>query len=621
IALCLVVILTTVAEDTPTNTVWFPSDSPPLQSNAIQRLLRLLGKYGSDDPRSLKRVYLSNRSITCNDGSQAGFYLRKSQSSKQWIVYLEGGWYCYDHTSCRNRWLRLRHLMTSTQWPDTRDVGGLLSPNEDENPFWHNANHVFVPYCTSDSWSGTRATPEGMFSFMGAEVLVQVVRDLIPLGLEGARSLLLAGSSAGGTGVMLNLNRIHNLVHHELGLKHVDVRGVSDSGWFLDRVPYSPNGLASIGAIHKGMDLWKSRIPHNCVAKYRTEPWRCFFGYRLYPTLTAPLFVFQWLFDEAQMSVDNVGSPVTKQQWDYIHKMGDSMRRTLTNVTAVFAPSCISHSVLTKKDWNMVKIDDVSLPQALHCWEQMPIGNQRNNTTRSQIETNQPCAKSLRKLLRSGATKGNGTSVESRRNHAKSSTKTQKARSAVAGKTQKRKTASDSIQEQENENGRRGKNKGKRRERNRGERRMKKEKHERRKAAGHSFVDPCQIQCQYDSNDQMKIFSGRRKAERGKQNNGNNHTAMFNGTRPQRSVIPSGKRKCVQGCHFRLIEHCTWPQCNHRCPKLHNPYTGEEMDFIELLKSFGLDMKSVANALGIDIHTLNSMDHEELLNLLTQRAN
>lgn len=45
------------------------------------------------------------------------------------------------------------------------------------------------------------------------------------------------------------------------------------------------------------------------------------------------------------------------------------------------------------------------------------------------------------------------------------------------------------------------------------------------------------------------------------------------------------------------------------------------MDFIELLKSFGLDMKSVANALGIDMHTLNSMDHEELLNLLTQRAN
>lgn len=117
----------------------------------------------------------------------------------------------------------------------------------------------------------------------------------------------------------------------------------------------------------------------------------------------------------------------------------------------------------------------------------------------------------------------------------------------------------------------------------------------------------------------MYLFAGRRKG--GKLVNGNNHTAIFNGIRPQRSVIPSFKRKCVKNCHFRMIERCTWPQCNHSCPKLHNPFTGEEMDFIELLKSFGLDMKSVANALGIDIHTLNSMDHNELLNLLTQRAN
>lgn len=42
---------------------------------------------------------------------------------------------------------------------------------------------------------------------------------------------------------------------------------------------------------------------------------------------------------------------------------------------------------------------------------------------------------------------------------------------------------------------------------------------------------------------------------------------------------------------------------------------------MELLKSFGLDMDSVATALGIDRHTLNNMDHSELLNLLTQQAN
>lgn len=150
-----------------------------------------------------------------------------------------------------------------------------------------------------------------MFSFMGAEIVLQVVRDLVPLGLENASSLLLAGSSAGGTGVMLNLDHVHNLVHHDLGktniflsllyhsikilsmisiinagLKHIAIRGVSDSGWFLDRAPYSPNGLSPVDVVHKGMELWKARMPHNCVNKHRNEPWRCYFGYRLYPTLT-----------------------------------------------------------------------------------------------------------------------------------------------------------------------------------------------------------------------------------------------------------------------------------------------------------------------------------------------
>lgn len=49
--------------------------------------------------------------------------------------------------------------------------------------------------------------------------------------------------------------------------------------------------------------------------------------------LAAPLFIFQWLFDEAQMLADNVGPPMSKEQWDYIHAVGDDLRRTFTNVS------------------------------------------------------------------------------------------------------------------------------------------------------------------------------------------------------------------------------------------------------------------------------------------------
>lgn len=123
ITLCLAAFAAAIiADEKSTNTFSISLNSPmDFQSNTIQKLISILGKYGLDDQRGLKRVYLSNRTITCNDGSQAGFYLRKSHGSRRWIMYLEGGWYCYDHKSCRSRWMRVRHLMTSTQWPETRD--------------------------------------------------------------------------------------------------------------------------------------------------------------------------------------------------------------------------------------------------------------------------------------------------------------------------------------------------------------------------------------------------------------------------------------------------------------------------------------------------------------------
>ena len=32
-------------------------------------------------------------------------------------------------------------------------------------------------------------------------------------------------------------------------------------------------------------------------------------------------------------------------------------------------------------------------------------------------------------------------------------------------------------------------------------------------------------------------------------------------------------------CSHHLIDHCDFPQCNTLCPKMRNPFTGDEMDF------------------------------------------
>lgn len=69
------------------------------------------------------------------------------------------------------------------------------------------------------------------------------------------------------------------------------------------------------------------------------------------------------------MTADNVGAPVTPQQWDYIHRMGNALRASFRDVSAVFAPSCVSHSILTKREWLHVSVDDVTVAHAIRCWE------------------------------------------------------------------------------------------------------------------------------------------------------------------------------------------------------------------------------------------------------------
>ena len=178
-----------------------------------------------------------------------------------------------------------------------KTVGGILSSDREENPHFADANHVLVPYCSSDSWSGTApADPKAgtRFSFLGAEILAEVVRELFSWEKLGSgRELYLVGSSAGGTGVLVNLDNIADLVR-SLG-SHMRVRGVVDSGWFLDNDPFSESGEARPGpaaTVSTGASLWRARVPDSCAQHFPGNEWKCFFGYRLYPTMKSRFRIY-----------------------------------------------------------------------------------------------------------------------------------------------------------------------------------------------------------------------------------------------------------------------------------------------------------------------------------------
>lgn len=72
---------------------------------------------------------------------------------------------------------------------------------------------------------------------------------------------------------------------------------------------------------------------HDVILAWKCVPKSSDFG--LNHPRAGPVFVVQWLFDEAQLTVDNIqltGQPVQEGQWRYIQNLGIELRNTLKDV-------------------------------------------------------------------------------------------------------------------------------------------------------------------------------------------------------------------------------------------------------------------------------------------------
>ena len=306
---------------------------------------------------------------------------------------------------------------------------------------------------------------------------------------------------------------------------------------------------------------------------------------------TAPLFVFQWLFDEAQMRADSVGAPVTKKQWDFIYDTGIALRASLDNVTAVFAPSCIGHAVLTKRDWLQIKINDISLADALRCWAQSRHRNNKDLVQRTS-DSNKKLNNNRKRR------KKHGRRMSERNEHQKPHREQQKHRRRNGNKKKLKNIGAIVSADLNNVS--------------------------TTPASTTAMSDQLTYFSNFKSPGKKRNgTSSEMSKTRRRKNNASNHSEQNNYhkqnqdqyTHHHQSAEPLSSR-----CSLRLLERCTWPQCNHSCPSITNPLTGKEMRFLELLASFGLDIEAVAAALGVDMTTLSNMDRTELLNLLTQSS-
>lgn len=190
--------------------------------------------------------YMSNKEAICNDYSRAAFYIGP-QSSKKWIVFFESGGFCSSFEECNKRYMNENStvLMTSTLLPKVVIGRDILSSCKSENPIFYDYTHVLVPYCSSDLWLGLKTNLKTRFqfvddssvdnfSFRGHTIFRSVFDDLSQrYNLSNAEEIIIAGSSAGGIGVLNHADWVFNHVIKSQG-SNANLKSIIDSGWFIN---------------------------------------------------------------------------------------------------------------------------------------------------------------------------------------------------------------------------------------------------------------------------------------------------------------------------------------------------------------------------------------------------
>lgn len=357
----------------------------------------------------LHRVTLNSPETTCNDGSPGVFYVRPSMGPggwNKWLIVLEGGGTGFDpvgtlDTGMWNRWTGGSGSAldcvanASTDWidastgtpgrdgivdhPEQAVFPGILDIRNTAFAFW---NVVFVNYCSSDSWSGQAQgveledagpwnvggdTYQGFKAdFNGHNIIKSVLDHLKDPGtwtpdaqefhmydLDDAWEVLIAGESAGGGGVLNNLDWIaselkHAPVHGSIGASHQPPIGVPGDAWFLDQRP----PINNISDIQEGsevriqqVDRINGFLDESCVAALGiTDKWQCQQLSSTEQHLATPHFVKQDMSD-----------PLISGPW----LPGNYQAGLLEDYTAwiaaqqprFFAPNCGHHASLNAQEY------------------------------------------------------------------------------------------------------------------------------------------------------------------------------------------------------------------------------------------------------------------------------
>ena len=319
------------------------------------------------DGAPMDLVWLSDTALVCNDGTPAGYYLRRGHGlcgARRFVIHLQGGGMCFDAAGCRDRWegadrAATHDLMTSDVWVSTRAGQGIHSTDPAENPDFHSYWHVYVPYCSSDLWTGDHegspAPSDDDWHFRGGRIFEATIAALDPIGLRDAELIVLSGSSAGGAGALENVDEL--AASHPLAI----VVGIDDAGWFVDVDPYDPLFPSAREAATLGAAMWEATPDESCGWARPGALGECYVGPLAIGEIATPTLVQLSQLDPPQIGLLGVTLPLDAAERAYIDAFGAEVRRTLSVLPSAFSPRTRTHGILLDRAWSTITADGIPL--------------------------------------------------------------------------------------------------------------------------------------------------------------------------------------------------------------------------------------------------------------------
>eukprot|EP00051_Salpingoeca_urceolata_P013217 m.165173 g.165173 ORF g.165173 m.165173 type:complete len:394 (-) comp17734_c0_seq2:345-1526(-) len=318
----------------------------------------------------------------CNDGSSGGVYFKPAApgGGHLWLLWLQGGGWCYDEKTCSDRWKTSKHLMSSKGWESSIAKTGIFSPDPKHSPLAL-ANKAFLPYCTSDGHMGNRSASSETFGwqFRGQETVIAALKTLVSHGMKPGDTVVFGGSSAGGRGAMVTCDFLGDFLPTD------NILCAPDSPYWIDMTPMPSTGFPGLAYTTKQVYTLanaQARAPASCKAMFPGEEWKCLFGFYRMPLLKRPFLMYASQSDAFQLAEDVGHKPTTSSELEYAAVFGNTTRsgvkgllaQSSAPLRAVFSSNCFNHAVSeTDLFFQSETVVHTSMAQALEqCLQHMP---------------------------------------------------------------------------------------------------------------------------------------------------------------------------------------------------------------------------------------------------------